>query len=80
MVTPVLFKLSSERGKLGFFVLGLSSTIATNGVFSPVILPCASVRGPGVSNLLAHFTFSLAGNRKHYTYYKTTPPFVDLVR
>jgi hypothetical protein len=39
-------------------VVGVSSTIDTIGVFSPVILPCASVRGPGVSNLLARFTFS----------------------
>jgi hypothetical protein len=61
MFTPVLFSPSRDRGNtdfLGLAVVALSSTIDTRGSFSPVILPCESVRGPGVSNLLARFIFS----------------------
>jgi len=60
--TPGLFNISSERGNTGFFgltlVAAVSSTIETNGVFSPKIFPCLSVSGPGVENLFALFTFS----------------------
>jgi hypothetical protein len=52
------FSISLKYLGIESFGLGVSSTIDIKGILSPVILPCASVRGPGVSNLLARFTFS----------------------
>jgi len=41
--------------------LGRFGVLSTNdiiGLFSPVIFPCSSILGPGVSNLFARFTLS----------------------
>jgi hypothetical protein len=58
MILSPCFSISLKYLGIESFGLGLSSIIDTRGSFLPVILPCTSVIGPGVSNLLAHFTFS----------------------
>lgn len=50
MVTPGLFRLSSERGKLGFFGLSESPSFTIDTIMLG--------SSPGVSNLFARFTFS----------------------
>jgi hypothetical protein len=62
IVTPKIswaFSISIERGSLDLgVVLGVSSTIATIRVLSPVIFPCASVRVQVLSEPASPTSFS----------------------